>query len=476
MEQLLLPLHPPGSPPLGPRPTAPPARSLSPLFDRLYKGGVEKMRRRRRPPPRVNRITASPRTHRIKGGKGENNKGKALPAAAEAAAGACDRLYASGLKSRASRVDLHDSRPLPAECTFMPSTRPRMKAASATARSVAQRKRQKMQPSRESDFAERLYKEAGARRHRLETAAAAVPEGCSFSPSINNRGGSGGVGAGATDRLYKSGLQDLQRKKKQHQARQRKRKVKMSLSAEGGDRLFKQAQEREQRLDKLRHDVDEKMTFKPTLISRRKGQKEKEKKAPTDKQPPDTKQSNNSNKATAPESNDEAEPNASYLGKEHNDVRGLVGVDDDLEDVMLQQASELVSSSVATVAPAQEIADDADRNGSILCHAVAMYDYKARDPTRELGFTAGDVVACTEMDNSDGWWHGSLNGAWGAFPLTYVHCVLKFASEDYLLLPADWAVHRSSGKKEKVGTFDMEKKSLSRVDGTIEDWGESTFA
>ena len=47
VEQLLLPLRAPGSTPIQPQQTrmSTTARSLSPLFDRLYRGGVEKMLR-----------------------------------------------------------------------------------------------------------------------------------------------------------------------------------------------------------------------------------------------------------------------------------------------------------------------------------------------------------------------------------------------------------------------------------------------
>ena len=89
-----------------------------------------------------------------------------------------------------------------------------------------------------------------------------------------------------------------------------------------------------------------------------------------------------------------------------------------------------------------------------------MYDYTAHDPKREVNFKAGEIIACTEMDNADGWWHGRVNGKWGAFPLSYVHCVVKHAGEDYLLLPAGWTLHRSSGDKEKIGTFNTKTKML----------------
>ena len=161
----------------------------------------------------------------------------------------------------------------------------------------------------------------------------------------------------------------------------------------------------------------------------------------------------------------------SFLGAEKNDVRGLAGVDDDVEDALKVTATELAGDDKGSPAgPVQAVADDADKNATICCHAVAMFDFTGSDPSRDLNLKAGDVISVNEMDNSDGWWHGKVGDSWGAFPFSYVHCVLKFGGDDFLLMPTDWAVHTAAGGKEKVGTYDTEKKTLTKPDGSVADW------
>ena len=164
-----------------------------------------------------------------------------------------------------------------------------------------------------------------------------------------------------------------------------------------------------------------------------------------------------------------ADLDGGYLGADQNDVRGLKGVDDDLEDSMKVQATELTGKD-GPKGPAHKIAGNADKTKNVMCHAVAMYAFKATDPGRELNFEAGDIIHVTDIDCKDGWWHGWLNEKWGAFPLSYVHCVLKFRGHDYLVLPAGWMVHKSDGDKGQVGTYDTEKKTLTQPDGKVVDW------
>jgi hypothetical protein len=70
---------------------------------------------------------------------------------------------------------------------------------------------------------------------------------------------------------------------------------------------------------------------------------------------------------------------------------------------------------------------------------------------------------------------------WGAFPLTYVHCVLKRTVllnqkklvKDYLLLPSGWVVHNVEGDKAKIGTYNPVEKTLTSPNGVVEDWSTS---
>ena len=128
----------------------------------------------------------------------------------------------------------------------------------------------------------------------------------------------------------------------------------------------------------------------------------------------------------------------------------------------------------ALAPPVQAVADEADENGEVLGHCVAMYDFDGEE-SGELGFKRGDVLDVTELDNSDGWWHGSLNGAWGSFPFGYVYCNLEKDGVKYLLLPRDWAVHESDGDKTKIGTFDYLSKKLTDAEGKQQDWSNATL-
>ena len=58
------------------------------------------------------------------------------------------------------------------------------------------------------------------------------------------------------------------------------------------------------------------------------------------------------------------------------------------------------------------------------------------------------------------------------FHLVMYLCTLRVAKErivkrettkDYLLLPSDWALHKSDGDKAKIGTYDPATKMLSRT-------------
>ena len=150
-----------------------------------------------------------------------------------------------------------------------------------------------------------------------------------------------------------------------------------------------------------------------------------------------------------------------YLGEAEGDVRGLKGVSDELEDAMMEQAKKSTGGPADLEAPIQAVADDADDKDPVLCHAVAMYDFAGSDPSRELALKAGNVIEVTEMDNSDGWWHGRIGDKWGAFPFSYVHCVIRHAAKDYLLLPSGWKVHEAAGSKAVVGTWDPSTKQLT---------------
>ena len=141
------------------------------------------------------------------------------------------------------------------------------------------------------------------------------------------------------------------------------------------------------------------------------------------------------------------------------------------EDTLESQAKAL--SGTGPEAPVQAVADEADANDPVLCIARAMYKFEPVGET-ELGFNEGEKIMVTEMDNSDGWWHGKIGDKFGAFPYGYVYCNIKRNGENFLLLPREWAVHQSTGKKLKIGTWEPEKMHLLPVDGgPAQDWSDA---
>lgn len=56
-------------------------------------------------------------------------------------------------------------------------------------------------------------------------------------------------------------------------------------------------------------------------------------------------------------------------------------------------------------------------SATFVCFAKAIYDYDAVE-SEELSFHEGDIITVTSkmVDDDDGWWEGSVNGASGVFP------------------------------------------------------------
>ena len=117
----------------------------------------------------------------------------------------------------------------------------------------------------------------------------------------------------------------------------------------------------------------------------------------------------------------------------------------------------------------KETADDAADTDPILCKATAQYDYDANGDD-ELTFKEGDVIDVTEMDDDDGWWHGKLNGKFGAFPYNYVYLTLEKDGTEYMLTTEENEVYGLEDGELK-GTYDRETKTFAGVDedGLIDD-------
>ena len=125
--------------------------------------------------------------------------------------------------------------------------------------------------------------------------------------------------------------------------------------------------------------------------------------------------------------------NGTDSGVAMSDASNVVDID------ILEEATDLLNSlpslvgevDSATTTPIQVVADEADENGKVLGTCVAMYDFITDGKNGELALKKGDVISVTELDNSDGWWHGTLNGSWGSFPFGYVYCHFKKMKQNF---------------------------------------------
>ena len=126
----------------------------------------------------------------------------------------------------------------------------------------------------------------------------------------------------------------------------------------------------------------------------------------------------------------------------------------------------------------QQIADDANENGQILCNAKVMYDYDGSESNgKNITLKAGDIVQVTEMDlesypETDGWWHGFVkNGQWGAFPLAYVYVPCIYENKKYNIIPGEWNVHNNEeGDRTKIGVLNPIERVVTLLTGEVLDW------
>ena len=95
------------------------------------------------------------------------------------------------------------------------------------------------------------------------------------------------------------------------------------------------------------------------------------------------------------------------------------------------------------------------------------------------------MIGVTEMDNDDGWWHGKLepdeNGysKWGSFPFSYVHCILNYKDESYMMDTESNQIfeipEEDTEEPEMIGTYNLETQMLKKSDGTEDNWYGATL-
>ena len=136
----------------------------------------------------------------------------------------------------------------------------------------------------------------------------------------------------------------------------------------------------------------------------------------------------------------------------------------------------------------KDVADDEGVDGHlkpILCTALALHEFKGKEGTNELSFPEGVMIGVTEMDNDDGWWHGKLepdengNSKWGSFPFSYVHCILNYKDESYMMDTESNQIfeipEEDTEEPEMIGTYNLETQMLKKSDGTEDNWYGATL-
>ena len=123
---------------------------------------------------------------------------------------------------------------------------------------------------------------------------------------------------------------------------------------------------------------------------------------------------------------------------------------------------------------AQEKADEASDTDPVICKAIVDYDYDANGDD-ELSLREGEEIEVTEIDDSDGWWHGKLNGKFGAFPYNYVHLVLERAGKQYRLTTEDQELYEYGDEGEFLGTYDRDTNTFTDHDGNQEIWEDANL-
>ena len=122
----------------------------------------------------------------------------------------------------------------------------------------------------------------------------------------------------------------------------------------------------------------------------------------------------------------------------------------------------------------QEKADEADENNPVICSAFADFDYEANGDD-ELSLKEGDEIKVTEIDDDDGWWHGKLDGKYGAFPYNYVHLKVCHGGKEYMVTTEEKELYEidQSGESNMIGTYDRDTKTFTDLEGKQEVWDDA---
>ena len=254
------------------------------------------------------------------------------------------------------------------ECTFQPVTN---STASGEAVPIA-------------STIKRLMQDGVKRNERKQQKLIKLPENCTFTPTINGakKGSNADAsrGAAASARLYTSGQKMMVQRKKKYKNRQRPTfRPDLSSTAVYNANLAKRP----------KTIVQPKLPTGPGPTNRQKkggrsggGRSGKNIKTA---------------KPTAQSSYNMAVSDGEEEEEDNTDVKGLKGVSDKLEAALIEEAKELQPEDTNQTS-LQAVADDADKSASVVCHAVAMYDFDGSNSGgRNISFKAGAIIEVTEM-------------------------------------------------------------------------------
>eukprot|EP00945_MAST-04E_sp_MAST-4E-sp1_P007392 g7392.t1 len=119
-------------------------------------------------------------------------------------------------------------------------------------------------------------------------------------------------------------------------------------------------------------------------------------------------------------------------------------------------------------------AEQKDEVKRMICRAFADFNYEANGDD-ELSLKEGYEIEVTEIDDDDGWWHGKLDGKYGAFPYNYVHLKVGHGGKEYMVTTEEKELYEidQSGESNMIGTYDRDTKTFTDLEGKQEVWDDA---
>jgi len=119
-------------------------------------------------------------------------------------------------------------------------------------------------------------------------------------------------------------------------------------------------------------------------------------------------------------------------------------------------------------------AEQKDEVKRMICRAFADFNYETNGDD-ELSLKEGYEIKVTEINDDNGWWHGKLDGKYGAFPYNYVHLKVCHGGKEYMVTTEEKKLYEldQSGESNMIGTYDRDTKTFTDLEGKQEVWDDA---